>query len=248
MIDKIKRFGRNFTQTTPFILSNTVILVPYLLFLSLSDGNQWLSILPFTLFYTFRMTGLFLVSSIRFGLDSYTLLMISLLMGGAGSLIGIFGVLYFPLYYLSSVLLGLSPVWLIPTNITVNYHEKQQGFTNMSANKFPFAILLLLVLFRVIELPGSTQVVMTLALYTLFYIMAYHTISHYPRYELDFKEMKSNVVVTKELLLFIGFFVLLFLLRNARLLIDPALFDVAIYGFMLLFLFAAFYVGRARKQ
>ncbi|PQF22803.1 hypothetical protein [Enterococcus mundtii] len=248
MIDKIKQFGRNFTQTTPFILSNTVILVPYLLFLSLSDGNQWLSILPFTLFYTFRMTGLFLVSSIRFGLDSYTLLMISLLMGGAGSLVGIFGALYFPLYYLSSVLLGLSAAWLIPTNITVNYHEKQQGFTNISANKFPFAILLLLLLFRVIELPESTQVVMTLALYTLFYIMAYHTVSHYPRYELDFKEMKSNVVVTKELLLFIGFFVLLFLLRNARLLIAPALFDVAIYGFMLLFLFAAFYLGRARKH
>ena len=60
------------------------------------------------------MTGLFLVSSTRFGLDSYTLLMISLLMGGAGSLIGIFGVLYFPLYYLSSVLLGLSAAWHDP--------------------------------------------------------------------------------------------------------------------------------------
>ena len=108
MYEKIKQFGRNFTQTTPFILSNTVILIPYLLFLSLSDGNGWLSILPFTLFYTFRMTGLFLISSLRFGLDSYTLLMISLLMGGAGSLLGILGVIYFPLFYLSSILLGLS--------------------------------------------------------------------------------------------------------------------------------------------
>ena len=35
MYEKIKQFGRNFTQTTPFILSNTVILIPYLLFFKL---------------------------------------------------------------------------------------------------------------------------------------------------------------------------------------------------------------------
>ena len=69
------------------------------------------------------MTGLFLISSLRFGLDSYTLLMISLLMGGAGSLLGILGVIYFPLFYLSSILLGLSASWLVPANVTVNAHE-----------------------------------------------------------------------------------------------------------------------------
>ena len=91
MFEKLKRFGRNFTQTTPFILSNTVILIPYLLFLGITDSHNWLTILPFTLFYAFRMTGLFLVNCLRFGLDSYTLLMIALLIGGAGSLLGIFG-------------------------------------------------------------------------------------------------------------------------------------------------------------
>ncbi|WP_142427187.1 hypothetical protein [Enterococcus durans] len=248
MYEKIKQFGRNFTQTTPFILSNTVILIPYLLFLSLSDGNGWLSILPFTLFYTFRMTGLFLISSLRFGLDSYTLLMISLLMGGAGSLLGILGVIYFPLFYLSSILLGLSASWLVPANVTVNAHEKHQGFTNMTANKYPFAILLLILLFRSIALPGTTQIVVTLAIYTLFYIMAYHTVRHYPRYELDFKDIKSNLVATKEFVLFIGFFILLFLLRNARLLVDPELFNIAVYGFLLLFVLAAFYLGRVKKN
>ncbi|MGM9902718.1 hypothetical protein A5844_001118 [Enterococcus sp. 10A9_DIV0425] len=248
MFNKIKQFGRNFTQTAPFILSNTVILIPYLLFLGLSDGTNWSLVLPFTLFYTFRMTGLFLVSSLRFGLDSYTLLMIALLMGGAGSFIGILGVVYFPLFYLSSILLGLSASWLTPANLTVNYHEKQQGFTNMTANKIPFALFLLVVLFRSIESVGTVQIVVTLALYTLFYIMAYHTVSHYPRYELDFKEIKSHIVVPKELFLFLVFFILLFLLRNARLLMDPQLFDFAIYGFVFLFLLAAFYLGRARKN
>lgn len=131
MFEKLKRFGRNFTQTTPFILSNTIILIPYLLFLGITDSHNWLTILPFTLFYAFRMTGLFLVNSLRFGLDSYTLLMIALLMGGTGSLLGILGVFYFPLFYFSSVLLGLSAAWLVPANITVNFHEKTQGFINM---------------------------------------------------------------------------------------------------------------------
>lgn len=29
MFEKIKQFGRNFTQSTPFILANTVIFIPY---------------------------------------------------------------------------------------------------------------------------------------------------------------------------------------------------------------------------
>ncbi|MBF8807307.1 MAG: hypothetical protein IC227_01385 [Enterococcus lacertideformus] len=248
MFEKIKRFGRNFTQTTPFILSNTVIFIPYLLFLSLSDGNNLGSILPFTLFYTFRMTGGFLIRSIRVGLDSYTLLMISLLIGGTGTLLGIFGALYFPLFYFSSVLLGLSAAWLPPANVTVNYHEKRQGFTNMTGKKYPLALLLLVILFRSIELSGMTQVVITFGLYTLFYIMAYHTVSHYPRYELDFKDIKSTMFVPKEFVLFLVSFGLLFVLRNARLLLDSVLFDSAIYVFLCLFILVTFYLGRAKKS
>ncbi|WP_165004208.1 MULTISPECIES: MFS transporter [unclassified Enterococcus] len=248
MFGKLKQFGRQFTETTPFILSNTVIFIPYLLFMGLSNGFGWQLILPFTLFYTFRMTGLFLISGIRFGLDSYTLLMISLLIGGAGSLVGIFGMFYFPLFYFSSVLLGLSAAWLVPANVTVNRHEKQQGYVNMKGSKYFFALFLLFILFRAIELPYPLQAGVTLSLYTVFYIMAYHTVSHYPRYELDFKDIKKNLVVTKELVLFAVFFVLLFVLRNARLLVDTKLFDFAIFGFLLLFIVLTFYLGRARKN
>ncbi|HBK5907731.1 TPA: hypothetical protein LLE00_001674 [Enterococcus faecium] len=158
MFEKLKRFGRNFTQTTPFILSNTVIFIPYLLFLGLTDSHNWLTILPFTLFYAFRMTGLFLVNSLRFGLDSYTLLMIALLIGGAGSLLGILGVFYFPLFYFSSVLLGLSAAWLVPANTTVNFHEKTQGFINMDGKKYLFAAIWLFLLYQAIELPAPTQI------------------------------------------------------------------------------------------
>ncbi len=253
MFEKLKRFGRNFTQTTPFILSNTVIFIPYLLFLGLTDSHNWLTILPFTLFYAFRMTGLFLVNSLRFGLDSYTLLMIALLIGGAGSLLGILGVFYFPLFYFplfyfSSVLLGLSAAWLVPANTTVNFHEKTQGFINMDGKKYLFAAIWLFLLYQAIELPAPTQIAASFTIYTLFYVMAYHTVSHYPRYELDFKDIKRNLVATRELVLFLIFFGLLFLLRNARLLFDERLFDLAIYGFLLLFILFVFVLGHQKKE
>ena len=87
-----------------------------------------------------------------------------------------------------------------------------------------------------LELPAPTQIAASFTIYTLFYVMAYHTVSHYPRYELDFKDIKRNLVATRELVLFLIFFGLLFLLRNARLLFDERLFDLAIYGFLLLFI------------
>ena len=99
MVQRIKKWLVTFAQTTPFLLSNTVIVIPYLLFLGLNDGKSWLTILPFTLFYTLRMTGIFLIRSIRLGLDSYTLLIGALLMGGVGAFAGVLGVYYFPFFY-----------------------------------------------------------------------------------------------------------------------------------------------------
>jgi hypothetical protein len=248
MVQRIKKWLVTFAQTTPFLLSNTVIVIPYLLFLGLNDGKSWLTILPFTLFYTLRMTGIFLIRSIRLGLDSYTLLIGALLMGGVGAFAGILGVYYFPFFYLSGSLLGLSASWLVPTNRTVNLHEKNLGFTNMTRKKMPFALFLLILLLVVMEWSGTRKLIAAFGLYTLFYIMAYHTVTHYPRYSIDFKQMNAKVIAYKELVLFLLFFLLLFLLRNARLLANIQLLDWAIYGFFVLFLGAVFYLGRGKKH
>ncbi|MGG5357474.1 MULTISPECIES: hypothetical protein [unclassified Enterococcus] len=234
MLEKIKSFGRCFTKTTPFILSNTVIMIPYIVFLGLSDGFQWERIMPFVLFYTFRMTGIFLIRGLNAGLDSFTLLMISLLLGGAGSLIGVFGLVYFPLYILSSILMGLSASWLTPANITVIYHEKKQNFSVMRPTSYIYASVLLLFLLWTIRVPAPLQSTAVFALYTLFYVMAYHTVSHYPNYELDFKDVKKNLISVKELLWFGSFFLLLFLLRSSQLLLDKERFDFAVLSFAVL--------------
>ena len=205
MVQRIKKWLVTFAQTTPFLLSNTVIVIPYLLFLGLNDGKSWLTILPFTLFYTLRMTGIFLIRSIRLGLDSYTLLIGALLMGGVGAFAGVLGVYYFPFFYLSGSLLGLSASWLVPTNRTVNLHEKNLGFINMTRKKVPFALFLLILLLVVMEWSGTTKLIAAFGLYTMFYVMAYHTVTHYPRYSIDFKQMNSKVIAFKELLLFLIF-------------------------------------------
>ena len=165
MFEKLKRFGRNFTQTTPFILSNTVIFIPYLLFLGLTDSHNWLTILPFTLFYAFRMTGLFLVNSLRFGLDSYVADDRSADWWCWFIAWNIRRIL-FSFILFSSVLLGLSAAWL-PANTTVNFHEKTQGFINMDGKKYLFAAIWLFLLYQAIELPAPTQIAASFTIYTL---------------------------------------------------------------------------------
>lgn len=41
------------------ILSSTIIVLPFMLLIQLSNGQSLLTVLPFVLFYTFRMTGIF---------------------------------------------------------------------------------------------------------------------------------------------------------------------------------------------
>jgi len=59
LMETIKNFLRQFTQTTPFVLANTMIVIPYLLFMHLFDVRLSITVLPFVLFYTFRVTGIF---------------------------------------------------------------------------------------------------------------------------------------------------------------------------------------------
>ena len=55
-------------------------------------------------------------------------------------------------------------------------------------------------------------------------------------------------MATRELVLFLVFFGLLFLLRNARLLFDERLFDLAVYGFLVLFIVFVFVLGHQKKE
>jgi hypothetical protein len=247
-MSNLKGFVRSALQVAPFILSNTLTIIPYFLFLNLNDGLTLEKVLPFVLFYTFRMTGIFLLKSFKLALTSFNILIISILIGGAGCFIGVLGHFYFPAYLLSAVLIGLSTSWLPAANTTVNYHEKHQGNSTSIGRKYLFILLILGGVMASMMLTKEWRTTVVLGEYVLLYVAAYHTVTHYPDYEIDFNEVDQQVISVKEFFLFLSFFILLLFIRSARLLFDSQLLDIGLMGFSILFVIAAWYLNRQRKM
>lgn len=247
-MSKIKPFFCNFLQVSPFILSNTLIFIPYLLFLDIGNGTTLESALPFVLFYTFRMTGIFLLKSFKLNVSSFNILILAILLGGAGSLVGVFGTVIYSCYYLSAVLLGISAAWLPVANTTVNFHEKEQGFSNMTGKKYPFAIVLLVILIAVLNSSVALRNSILLMGYTLLFVASYHTITHYPNYEIDFNEVDRQSISFKELFLFIVFFALLFFLRLARLLFEADYLNSVVLASFGLFILLTLSLNKRKKE
>ncbi|MGG5314781.1 hypothetical protein [Enterococcus sp. AZ072] len=245
---KIKIVWQSFAQATPFILSNTIIFVPYLLYIHLIDGRDIITVLPFVLFYTFRMTGIFLIRSLQRSIEKYTLLILALLLGGCGSLLSLIGTLYTPIFILASICLGLSAALFPPANVSVNYFEKAQGEKVTGGKTYLLGLILLLPLFYGLSLPINGQLVIVSGLYTLYFVLAYHTIRHFPHYELDFKDLSKNVFSPKELIWFSLFFVAIFLLRSGRILFKEVYLNIAILIFCLIFLLSVYGVKVAKRS
>lgn len=191
-METMKRFFKQFTQTTPFVLANTMIVIPYLLFMHLINYQSSVTVLPFVLFYTFRVTGIFLIRGLYRSIDQYTLLMVSLLIGGIGSFLTLIGALHFTFYLFGSIFLGLSAAWLPPANTSVTYLEKSKGFQTMSSHRYLAALIVLVPLFFGTTLSLPLQAVIVPSIVTFYFVCAYHTVKHYPHYEMDFKELTKQ--------------------------------------------------------
>ncbi len=247
-MEAIKRFLRQFTQTTPFVLANTMIVIPYLLFMHLIDSRLSVTILPFVLFYTFRVTGIFLIRGLYRSIDQYTLLMVSLLVGGIGAFLTLIGALHFTFYLFGSIFLGLSAAWLPPANTSVNFFEKSKGFQTMSSRRYLVALIVLLPLFLGTTLTFPVQAVIVPSIVTLYFVCAYHTVKHYPHYEMDFKELTKHVFSLSELVWFVLFFIALFLLRSGRLLFSESMLNNAIILFAGIFMAAIVVVNQVKNR
>lgn len=247
-MEAIKRFLRQFTQTTPFVLANTMIVIPYLLFMHLIDSRLSVTVLPFVLFYTFRVTGIFLIRGLYRSIDQYTLLMVSLLVGGMGAFLTLIGALHFTFYLFGSIFLGLSAAWLPPANTSVNFFEKSKGFLTMSSRRYLVALIVLLPLFLGTTLTFPVQAVIVPSIVTLYFVCAYHTVKHYPHYEMDFKELTKHVFSLSELVWFVLFFIALFLLRSGRLLFSESMLNNAIILFAGIFMAAIVVVNQVKNR
>lgn len=232
----LKDFLRLFSRSTPFLLGNTLSFLPYLLFLNYSDGLTWGSILPFVLFYTLRMTGIFLLRVLPTGVDSYTLWMIAILLGCGGSLVGTLGFLFPTLYSVAAIALGLAAAWFLPAKLTVDRYEKSNGSPTMRAAYYFAGFLLALLLFLTLSVGSVAGRTFSFGLYTIFFVACYHTVTHSPHFDLKFAGIRLRTLRKRELLLFVAFFLLLFFLRVGRSLTQITTIDLALIGFCGLFI------------
>ena len=219
-------------ESSLFLLSNTIVLIPYILFIQLSDGVNVATILPFVLFYTFRMTGIFLIRGIRNTIDSLKLLRLSLLLGGAGSFLGMIAAVYSPLYIISGILLGLSGAWLPMTNTSVKMYEKEFGKKKKTSVSAIFILTALLLCAMVIG--GQNKGVLIFFVYLVYYIFAGLSLKGHATYLATTES--EDTFSKKDLGLFLLFFCLLLFLRSGRLLTNATEFDYSILGVSLFFL------------
>ena len=118
----------------------------------------------------------------------------------------------------------------------------------MSSRHYLTALIVLAPLFLGVSLALPIQGVVVPSIVTLYYVCAYHTVKHYPHYEMDFKELTKHVFSISELIWFVLFFAALFLLRSGRLLFNESLLDHAIVLFAGIFMLAIVVVHQVRDR
>ncbi|MGC6769045.1 hypothetical protein [Enterococcus sp. LJL51] len=234
----------------PFVLTNTITFIPYLVFLNLHTGVNLESVLPFVLFYTVRMTGIFLLKSFRLGLTTLHVLWLSLIVGGLGSIFGILGEWWLPCYYLAAVLIGLSAAWLPPANTTIKYQRKELNIEQQKSGIFDFLFLaILLGIFLgalMINFPGKRIVIF--AEYTFLFLASFRTVNDYPVEDRKLEKIDQQTFFMKEFLLFLVYFILLIIVRLARALFDSEFLTAAVIGFSICLLLAAWYINTIHKN
>ncbi|MGM0238307.1 MULTISPECIES: hypothetical protein [Enterococcus] len=212
------------------IISTTIIIIPFMLFIQLSNGSNWSTILPFILFYIFRMTGIFFIRGIKTTLNSYSLLKISLISGLLGCIFSVLGSTYFPMYILGGFFLGLSGAWLPPSNTSLNIYLKKQNEKQKSSNII--SLIMIAILGITMFSPINFRYSLCFSFYGLLYIISLYMVYQYSGYKIashDLEESKYSYLV-----LFFSFLFLLFLLRSSRLMLNSEEFDYFIYGYIFL--------------
>lgn len=174
--------------------------------------------------------------------------MLSILIGSVGCLAGVMGLFYFPAYLISAVLLGISAAWFPVANAAVNYCEGQSGYAMLTTKKYLFLLIIFAGLLFSLTQPLNLKISLVLAEYTLVYVAAYHTVSHYPSYEIDFNELRKQTFSFKEVGLFFIFLLVLILLWGIQLWVTPNWISLGILLAASLFLLATWLLSRPSKK
>lgn len=246
MPQKIDKLG----NTTLGIISSTVVVLPFIMFLKLGSSHQLLAILPFVIFYTFRMTGIFFIRGIKTTLNSYTLLKLAIYCGVFGSLLGVIGVFWRPVAIAAGVFLGMSAAWLPTAQATIKYYRRENDLA--APKSVGISLLSLALLGGVLFLPGDIGFVSFFSIYLLMYLLALPTLNKIT-YQVTADDLEGYS--PRYLIIFGVFFGLIFSLRSSRLLANVIQFDyfieatiLAVLGLLASEIFANKYVRRRLSQ
>lgn len=230
-------------NSTLFLINYTIIFIPFFLFIKLSDGKDIVTALPFVLFYCLRLTGISLLLSIKNTVNSLHLLFLSLALAFIGSVLAAFGPYFFPLYFFSSIFLGLGASWVMPAEISVNYYEAQKGWRTKT--NYPMVLVILAVFFAVFHFFYNSTLIMLF--YSLFFVFSFLAVRHFPAYDLT-APVEDREVSKQEFISFILFFILLFFLRTGRLVGNRSFFDYATIAASILFLVITLFGNQITKS
>ena len=209
------------------ILSSTIIVLPFMLLIQLSNGQSLLTVLPFVLFYTFRMTGIFFIRGIKTRLHSLSLLKLALYCGLLGCGFGILGILYFPGFIVAGFFLGLSGAWLPPANAAIGQYLKTRDA--VLRGNMVGSLVMLILLGAALLLPAGFKYLVFFVIYGVMYGLALQTPNVITHYQVDADDLAETSY--RYLILFVVFFILLFGLRSSRMLADTLAFDAVINSF-----------------
>ena len=214
------------------IISSTVVVLPFMIFLKWGSSHTVVAVLPFVIFYTFRTTGIFFIRGIRTKINSYILLKLAIYCGLLGSLFGLVGVSFLELELVSGSFLGLSAAWLPMANNTINYYKFENHLTD--SKNMGITVLFLTFLGIVLLLPNNYSFVLFFVIYGLMYSLALSSLINIKNYAVQVHDLEDYSY--RYLILFLFLFALVFLLRSSRLLLSTLQFDYFVYGTFLLVL------------
>lgn len=228
----MKRNIQSIGNTMLSIISSTVVVLPFMIFLKWGSSHTVVAVLPFVIFYTFRTTGIFFIRGIRTQINSYILLKLAIYCGLLGSLFGLVGVSFLELELVSGLFLGLSAAWLPMANNTINYYKFENHLTD--SKNMGITVLSLTFLGIVLLLPNNYSFVLFFVIYGLMYSLALSSLINIKNYEVQVHDLEDYSY--RYLILFLFLFALVFLLRSSRLLLSTLQFDYFVYGTFLLVL------------
>lgn len=214
------------------IISSTVIVLPFMIFLNWGSSHTVIAVLPFVIFYTFRTTGIFFIRGIKTELNSYTLLKLAIYCGFLGSVFGLLGVAFPDLELVSGLFLGLSAAWLPMANNTIKHYRVENDIAG--SKNIGIIVLFLVLLGIVFMLSDKYSFVLFFSIYGFMYFLSLSALVNIKNYEVKAHDLEGYSY--KYLVLFFVLFVLVFLLRSSRLLLNALQFDYFVYGLFFLVL------------